>query len=138
MDPTLVSQILNRIEGDELSVEEGVKALREPMPVPQSETGREWLPLWLRIVVAEKGKKGIRLWIPLFLVAPLALAIVLLLLPLVLIGVFLMRMRGRRVPRQTLSLIAPISFALVQLFLNGRGAGVEVEDNGDVVIVRLE
>lgn len=138
MDPASVSQILDRIEEGDLSAGEGVKALRRPVPVRRQDMGRAWLPLWLRIVVAEKGERGIRLWIPLFIVTPLVLVIVLLLLPLVLVGLFLMQMRGRRVPWHVVSLIAPISFALIQLFLNGRGTGVEVKDHGDVVIVRLQ
>ena len=138
MDPASVSQVLDRIEKGELSAIDGVNALRCPMPVSRQETGREWLPLWLRIVVAEEGERGIRLWIPLFIVLPLTLVIILLLLPLVLIGLFFLRMRGHRVPRRTIGLIPPICFGLLQLFLNGRGAGVEVEDNGNRIVVQLE
>ena len=37
-----------------------------------------------------------------------------------------------------LELIAPICFAMIRLFLNDRSTGVEVEDDGDALIVRLE
>ena len=137
MDPASISQVLDQVERGELSAMEGVHALRRPMPVSGQETGREWLPLWLRIVVAEKGESGIRLWLPLFIVLPLTLVVILVLLPFVLIGLFFLRMRGHRVPRKTIGLIPPIFFGLLQLFLNGRGAGVEVEDNGNRIIVQL-
>ena len=139
MDSQNTSRILDQIARDKLSVNQALSALRRPGTVVQRNTEREWFPLWLRIVISEGGGKGIRLRIPLFLVFPLALAIFLLLLPLLLITlvVLALTLRGRVAPH-VLRLIVPTFMAMVQLCFHGRGAGVEVIDGEDEVIVRLE
>jgi hypothetical protein len=139
MESQNTSRILDQIAQAKLSVDQALSALRRPGTVVQGNDERDWFPLWLRIVISEGGGKGIRLRIPIFFVLPLVLAVFLLLLPLLLIAllVLTLTLRGRvasHIPR----LIVPISMAMVQLCFCGRGAGVEVIDGEDEVIVRLE
>ena len=157
MESRNTSRILDQIAQGKLSVDQALSALRRPGAVVQvrtAETRRtskrkvfsacsaplRWdYPLWLRIVISEGGGKGIRLRIPLFLIVPLALTVFLLSLPLILIALFVLTLtlRGRIAPH-ILRLIVPVSMAAVQLCFHGRGAGVEVIDGEDEVIVRLE
>jgi len=139
MEPQNTSRILDQIARGELSVDQALSALKRPGAVVRRDADREWFPLWLRIVISEGDGKGIRLRIPLFLIAPLALALFLLFLPLLLIALFVLTLtfRGRIAPH-ILRLVVPISMAMVQLCFCGRGAGVEVIDGEDEVIVRLE
>jgi len=139
MEPQNTSRILDQIARGELSVDQALSALKRPGVVVRRTADREWFPLWLRIVISEGDGKGIRLRIPLFLIAPLALALFLLFLPLLLIALFILTLtlRGRIAPH-ILRLVVPISMAMVQLCFCGRGAGVEVIDGEDEVIVRLE
>lgn len=133
------SHILEQIARGECSVDQALSALKRPVPMVRRKPEREWFPLWLRIVISEGGGKGIRLRIPLFLIAPLALALFLLFLPLFLIALFVLMFTLRRpIAHNVLRLIVPISVAMAQLCFCGRGAGVEVVDGVDEVIVRLE
>ncbi len=139
MDSQNTSRILDQIAQGKLSVNRALRALKRPGAVVQRNAEREWLPLWLRIVISEGGGKGIRLRIPLFLIAPLALTVFLLSLPLILIAMSVLALtHRRRVAPHILRLIVPISMAMVPLCFCGRGAGVEVIDGDDEVIVRLE
>lgn len=133
------SHILDQIARGKLSVDQALSALRRPGTVVQRNAERDWFPLWLRIVISEGGGRGIRLRIPLFLIVPLALTVFLLLLPLLLITLLVLTLilRGRIAPH-ILRFIVPISMAMVQLCFCGRGAGVEVVDGENEVIVRLE
>ena len=139
MEPQNTSRILDQIAQGELSVDQALSALKRPEAVVRGTADREWFPLWLRIVISEGDGKGIRLRIPLFLIAPVALALFLLFLPLLLIALFVLTctLRGRIAPH-LLRLVVPISMAMVQLCFHGRGAGVEVIDGESEVIVRLE
>ena len=140
MDSQNTSHILDQIAQGELSANQALSALKRPgEAMVRRNAEREWFPLWLRIVISEGGGKGIRLRIPLFLVLPLALTVFLLSLPLILIALFVLTLTLRgRVAHHILRLIVPISMAMAQLCFCGRGAGVEVIDGEDEVIVRLE
>ncbi|MFH1009451.1 MAG: hypothetical protein V1800_18395 [Candidatus Latescibacterota bacterium] len=139
MQPPNPSDILDRFARGELSVDQAVSALNHPKAPARRHSEREWLPLWLRIVIANRGDKGIRLRIPLFLVLPLALGILLLLFPILLIALFVLTLTfRRRIAPPILGLVLRIFVAMGQLFLCGRGAGVEVMDGKDEVILRLE
>ena len=139
MEPQNTSRILEQIAQGEISVDQALSALKRPGAVVRRTAEREWFPLWLRIVVSKGDGKGIRLRIPLFLIAPLALALFLVFLPLLLIALFVLvfALRGRAA-HHILRFIVPISMAMVQLCFCGRGAGVAVIDGEDEVIVRLE
>ena len=132
-----ISRIFEQIARGELSVDQALSALKPPEARRGAE--REWFPLWLRIVISEGRSEGIRLRIPLFLLIPVAVALFLLFLPLLLITLFVLTLTLRgRIASHVLRFIVPISMAMVHLCFHGRGAGVEVIDGKDEVIVRLE
>lgn len=58
-----------------------------------------WPPSILRIRVARRGRRRIGLWLPLFLLWPLLVALAALLGPLLLVGAVLLRRRGRAIVR---------------------------------------
>ena len=133
------SYILEQVTQGELSVDQALSALEDPKSMVRRDAEREWFPLWLRIVISEGGGKGFRLRIPLFVIVPVALALFLLFLPFVVIALAIVQVKFRKpVLHYALQFIVPISMAMVQLCFCGRGAGVEVIDGDDEVIVRLE
>lgn len=87
-----------------------------------------WPPSVLRIRLAEGRKKGVNLWLPVFLLWPF-LAVILLFMPLAMtIGLFLPRRSAARV----VLLGSPRILAVVCAL---RGLEVRVEDSEDRVLV---
>ncbi|MSS70202.1 MAG: hypothetical protein EXS64_01805 [Candidatus Latescibacteria bacterium] len=115
--------VLSAIERGELSVAQGVKALR----TPAKRRRRAWLPLWFRVVVVSHGR-GVRLAIPLFIVGPLCLALFVALLPLAVLAVALVSIRRRGVLGHFIQGIGLLNALTATLLLHGRGAGVHVKD----------
>lgn len=52
------------------------------------------LPMFMKMHIQEQGKKGVKLWIPVFLVWILLFALMLILLPVVLLAALLTLLRG--------------------------------------------
>jgi len=85
-------------------------------------------PMLMRVRVKERGKKGFRLWLPLFLIWPLGLLVFLLSLPfLVVLSVFHSKSR-----RMVIALPA-----LFRTICGLRGLRVEVEDDEEEVFVQF-
>jgi hypothetical protein len=68
------------------------------------------LPMFLKMHIRERGKKGVRLWIPVFLVWILLFALMLVLLPLVLLASLLTIWKG---PGLALLLFYPMVWAVL-------------------------
>jgi len=85
-------------------------------------------PMLMKLRLKEEGKRGIRLWLPLILLWPVALLVFLLVLPfLVLVSVF--HSKSRRM------IIALPS--LYRMICSLRGLRVEVEDTEEEVFVEF-
>ena len=68
------------------------------------------LPMFMKMFIREREKKGVRLWFPVFLVWILLFAIMLVLLPLVLLAALLTLRRG---PGLNLLLFYPMAWAVL-------------------------
>ena len=68
------------------------------------------LPLMMKMHIQTRGKKGVRLWIPVFIVWILLFALMILFLPLVLLAALLTLWRG---PGLALLLIYPLVWSVL-------------------------
>lgn len=82
-------------------------------------------PSIMTVHVRERNKRGFKLWLPLFLVWPLALALLAILLPLLLIADFVLALTRSRI--STLRTV----FGLAGVISALRGLHVDVESRGD-------
>ena len=90
-------------------------------------------PLTMRLILPRLGKRGVNLWLPLFIIVPvvavIAFALFLLLLPLMLIAVVILWRRG---------LWRPLFFfwpAAITLFVSLRGLEVDVNQGREKVLI---
>ena len=90
-------------------------------------------PMTMRLILRRQGKIGINLWLPLFIIVPIvgviALALFLILLPLMLIAVVILWRRG---------LWRPLFFfwpAVIALFVSLRGFEIDVNQNQERVFI---
>lgn len=87
------------------------------------------LPIWMRLRVRPKGKRGVSLWIPVILVWIILWALLLILLPFVLIAAILTLRRG---PGLTLLAAYPMLFSVLW---NLSGLHVETRDAENDVLI---
>ncbi len=120
-----VARVLDGIDRGEVTVAQGVSALKKPSPAPRR--GRAWLPLWLRVAFVPHGR-GVHLTLPLFVVGPLAIVGFILLLPFAAFVVGLISLRKRAALGAFVQGIGLLCSLIITLLLHGRGAGFRVQD----------
>lgn len=90
------------------------------------------LPMKAHIRVKEPNRKGLNLWLPLFLLWPVLLVLFILCLPLLLIFGLLQICRRKKMPK-ILSLLSSILGLLVAM----RGLSIDVEDGDTKVKINI-
>ena len=108
-----------------------VRSLAKALDPPRRR-GRSWLPLWFRFAIVSNGR-GIRLVLPLLLLGPLALILLVALLPLVILGVAVISIRKRAVLGYFVQGIGILCALTTALLLHGRGTGIWVKDRDNEV-----
>jgi len=91
-------------------------------------------PLVLRIRLSEKGGRGIRMWIPLFLIYPVLFIFTVLLAPVVFFAAAILAIAGLGTQSRMLLMLP----RLVELMCALRGLTIDVRDNEDQVYISLE
>ena len=89
-------------------------------------------PAILHLVAARPGRRSVRLWLPLFLLWPLALALGVLALPVAIVADVVLLLLGRRYYHYTI-LLARI-FAL---FGETRGMDIRINNENETFTLRL-
>jgi len=86
------------------------------------------IPMNVKIVIADQGSKPFRLWLPLWILFPLVLALAILLLPIIAIVLFFI------VIFKGLSVTLKILGALIGIFCALKGTHIEVDGKNKVFI----
>ena len=89
------------------------------------------IPLMMRLEVSKKGKKGVRLWLPVFLAWILLLALMIILLPIVILVALITWYPGYG---RSLLMLFPMLWVLL---FNLLGLGLDIETKNEKILLNF-